>query len=127
MTTLLAYTFGMAKTATHHGTIAGYRRGCGCDACRTAWSTYIRDRRRKNGLRPRAVALADQEIARTDAVLEELAAAKDDAGEVTVPVTLSPLALQILVELQRRARVRRGDVLDTILRDQGPALLATSP
>lgn len=38
---------------------------------------------------------------------------------VPVAIHLTPLAYQILVDLQRRRQLRRGDVLDELLRTHG--------
>lgn len=41
--------------AKHHGTTTGYKSGCRCDSCRSAWAEYrrmYRARRKENGGEP---------------------------------------------------------------------------
>ena len=107
----------VAKTI-QHGTVGGYAR-CRehCAACKSAWATYIRSRKRRLGVLSRA----DREIASAESLIQRLII---DDLDVTLPVTLSPLGYQILVSLQRKTHHRRGEVLDQLLREHGQELTA---
>jgi len=101
-----------------HGTRASYSRGCRCQECRDAWAAYVRTRNHASGLqRPQSEVSLDREIDLAD----RLAISADEMDQ-KVPVGLTPLGLKILAAAQRRTRRRRGDVLDTLLRDYGSAL-----
>lgn len=101
------------------GTRLGYARGCRCDECRTAWAAYmLAYKRRRRDQRPREERQAEREIAKADSTLRR----SDE--DVRVETTLTPLDLQILTEIQRRSKRRRGDVIGQLLREHGPALLS---
>lgn len=95
----------------------GYSAGCRCAACKAGWREYIRNWRHAKGGQASRV---EREIAHGTRVLADLQRTDHDQL-VTVPLT--PLAWQILVEIQRQTRARRGEILDRLLRDFGAALL----
>lgn len=108
-----------------HGTRKGYSDGCRCAPCRAAWATYIRTRRQKSGQQtPRAEHLINREIASAEALAQRTAAAEDEDGSLSVPLT--PLGLQILANLQRHQQKRRGEVIDQLLREFGADLLGSA-
>lgn len=103
-----------------HGTRKRYQDGCACAPCRTAWATYIRERRRGRGDQlPRSMSIVEREIARAEVIASE-EAPEDPA----VSIRLSPLAIQILAEIQRRTNARRGEIVDQLLRERGAEMTA---
>ena len=83
---------------------------------RTAWRDYTRHRRYQRGNQTSRV---DREIASAKAAIPE---AVEQDVDVTVQVPLSPLAYQVLVAIQERTHQRRGEVVETLLRECGAAL-----
>ena len=109
----------MERTARQHGTVACYGRGCRRPACRTAWATYIRDRRHGRGAQASRV---DREIAQAEATLARIG--EDEDIDLTVPVPLTPLGYQILAQMQKRTGARRGEAIDRLLREYGAEMTA---
>lgn len=109
---------GMGKTL-QHGTQACYSAGCRRPECKAAWARYIRERKHAAGQLSREQSQIVREIEQGERKMEEIVEQDTDA-QLTIP--LSPLALQILIELQRRVNARRGEVVDKLLREYGAAL-----
>lgn len=109
------------KTERQHGTVQGYGSGCRCDDCKAAWATYCRDRRRSLGVPTPEESLVAREIAIGEQKIPQLVERDEDAD---VSVSLTPLEFQILVEIQRRSKKRRGEVIGDLLREHGADVAA---
>lgn len=103
--------------AREHGTQPRYSNGCRCRSCKKAWREYITGRRRARGQQDRTAARRRMDIQRTRAIVERAVA--EEQPEVLLPVELSRLAGEILVNIQQRTGRSRGAVIDDLLRKHG--------
>jgi hypothetical protein len=112
-------------TKRRHGTMIGYSADkCRCRACRKAWAEYMAEykQRRRAGESGRDVtAQVERELEHTQRELEKLA---QDGTAPKIPVRLSPLALQILYEHQRKTGDARSEIIDRLIRDHAEELAA---
>lgn len=102
-----------------HGTTGRYqRRRCRCKKCRRAWADYVAKYRRSRGVKSRDEAVAVRDAKATRRLVERAVQAEED---VNLPVTLTGLGGQILVEMQQRDGRKRGEILDDLLRQAASA------
>lgn len=105
------------QTGAAHGSISRYQGGCRCEPCRLGWNAYVRARRHRMGGRTRAQALAVRD---QQALERDVRQALERDEDVVVPVALSPLAAQVLLDSVARTGRRRADVVDEALRQLAP-------
>ena len=102
--------------AHEHGTQPRYSAGCRCRRCKKAWREYVTARRRAAGTPDRTAARHRMDARRTQAIVERAVVEEKDP---VLPVELSRLGGQILVNIQKRTGRSRGAVIDDLLRKHG--------
>lgn len=106
-----------------HGTRSRYGAGCRCAKCRAAWAFYMREYKHARKItQPRRDSRVLREISTAESRLAEI----EPDELIPAPCELSALDYKILLELQRRSRSRRNEVISQMLRRTWREEMATA-